>query len=208
MKKFILIFALFVVAPQIQAQSKKADFFTVQVDGLGCPFCAYGLEKKFKELKGVKKLKIDMETGILNFTYPSAKRLSIEDVKQQVDIAGYTPVTVDILRADGTKETSTETSIKEEKTYTEAVATWTKLTVSGVCEMCKARIENAATNLDGVYEADWDKQTQILKLKLAPNSSLSKIAKAIATKGHDTEMVKATDEAYDKLAACCQYKRE
>ena len=29
--------------------SKDRDSFEIQVDGLGCPFCAYGLEKKFKE---------------------------------------------------------------------------------------------------------------------------------------------------------------
>jgi hypothetical protein len=30
---------------------------------------------------------------------------------------------------------------------------------------------------------------------------------AIANAGHDTEMHKATDEAYNKLPGCCKYER-
>ena len=58
MKNIIIIFlSIFLLGTtnQLNAQSKTMDEFTVQVDGLGCPFCAYGLEKKFKEFKGIKK---------------------------------------------------------------------------------------------------------------------------------------------------------
>ena len=83
---------------------KTYDQFEVQVDGLGCPFCAYGLEKKFKELKGIKKVKIDIETGDFTFTYPSEKGLTLEDVKKQVEKAGYTPITSKVTRASGAVE--------------------------------------------------------------------------------------------------------
>ena len=57
-------------------QKKAMDKFMVQVDGLGCPFCAYGLEKKFKEFKGIKAVKIDIETGDFSFKYPAEKALT------------------------------------------------------------------------------------------------------------------------------------
>ena len=66
MKKTITIIAFLILGfatTETKAQSKKVDQFKVQVDGLGCPFCAFGLEKKFKELKGIKKVRIDIETG-------------------------------------------------------------------------------------------------------------------------------------------------
>jgi len=88
----------------IQAQA-TVDRFEVQVDGLGCPFCAYGLEKKFKELKGIKKVKIEIDSGIFSFTYPAEKALSLSDVAKQVKKAGYTPVTLQITRFDGEIET-------------------------------------------------------------------------------------------------------
>ena len=107
MKNIILIvisFSLFGTITDLNAQSKTMDIFTVQVDGLGCPFCAYGLEKKFKEFKGIKKVKIEMETGVMSFEYPSKKRLEIKQVQKQVEKAGYTPVSVSIKRTDGSLE--------------------------------------------------------------------------------------------------------
>lgn len=107
MKNIILIiisFSLLGTITDLNAQSKTMDIFTVQVDGLGCPFCAYGLEKKFKEFKGIKKVKIEMETGVMSFEYPSKKRLEIKQVQKQVEKAGYTPVSVSIKRTDGSLE--------------------------------------------------------------------------------------------------------
>jgi len=93
----------------ISAQ-KSYDQFEVQVDGLGCPFCAYGLEKKFKELKGIKDVKIDIETGDFTFIYPSEKTLTLEDVKKQVEKAGYTPITSKVTRASGAIEETQKVS--------------------------------------------------------------------------------------------------
>ncbi len=100
-----LLFFAILTATAVQGQ-KEVDRFEVQVDGLGCPFCAYGLEKKFKELKGIKNVAIDIETGDFTFTYPSEKALSLPDVAAQVKKAGYTPVTLKITRASGAIETS------------------------------------------------------------------------------------------------------
>ncbi len=82
------------------------DRFTVRVDGMGCPYCAYGLEKKLKELpEAVSDIEVVMETGILTFGYPSGASLSLEQVAQQVDAAGYTAVRISVVRADGREET-------------------------------------------------------------------------------------------------------
>ncbi len=89
------------------AQSNEVDKFTVEVNGLGCSFCAVGLEKKFKELEDIKEIKIDLETGIMTFEYPNSKELSIKQVKFQVEEAGYSPVKVSIIRTNQTMESQT-----------------------------------------------------------------------------------------------------
>ena len=87
------------------AQTKKdKDNYTVQVDGLGCAFCAYGLEKRFKELKGIREIKIDLETGVLTFNYPATKPLTLDEVSEQVGNAGYTAITAAVKRWDGNEE--------------------------------------------------------------------------------------------------------
>lgn len=189
----------------VNAQSKTMDQFTLQVDGLGCPFCAYGLEKKFKELKGIKEMKIEMETGVLKFEYPSTNKLSVEQAEKQVEKAGYTPVSVAIKRADGTMESSKQNS--KESDVKDSLNT-ISFFVAGNCDMCKSRIENAAIKIDGVQQAVWNKETKQLTTQATAAISKKDIKTVIAKTGHDTKDIKATKKAYDKLPGCCQYIKE
>lgn len=78
--------------------------------------------------------------------------------------------------------------------------------VHGVCDMCKARIENAAY-IKGVKHCNWDKQTEILTVTFdTRKTSLDLIHKSIAAAGHDTSEAEADPEVYNKLPKCCAYK--
>ena len=205
MKKYIIIvFAVLMAIPTIQAQ-KNYDQFEVQVDGLGCPFCAYGLEKKFKEFKGIKKVKIEIETGDFSFSYPSEKALTIEAVEQQVVKAGYTPMSGRVIRHDGTieeMEGATETIASDAELITESTF------VAGNCEMCQARIVKATTDVFGVATAAWNKDTKQLEVSYdKKETNLDAIEKAVAKAGHDTKNHKAKDNTYKTLPACCTYER-
>jgi mercuric ion binding protein len=84
-----------------------------------------------------------------------------------------------------------------------------KFEVSGNCGMCKSRIEKASKSLEGVVTANWDIKSKIAEVKFdSTKTDINKIQMAIAKAGHDTEHFKATDEAYDKLPACCKYERK
>lgn len=197
----------FLNTPIIEAQkkSKNMDEFTVQVDGLGCPFCAYGLEKKIKKLKGIKKVKIDMEEAVMTFKYPSEKELSLTSVEKQVDEAGYTAVGTSVLRADGSVEKSVfEISDKiDQKRVVKA-----SIPVAGQCGMCRARIKKVTRNIEGVVESDWDEEAQMLTIKYDKDlTNTEEIENAVAAVGHDTQNVKASDEIYESLPACCFYER-
>lgn len=78
--------------------------------------------------------------------------------------------------------------------------------VTGVCGMCKERIENAAL-IKGVKLAEWDINTQTIKVIYQPKKvTQEEIEKAIAGAGHDTENQKAPEEDYKKLPGCCAYR--
>jgi len=84
--------------------------------------------------------------------------------------------------------------------------TTTNISVSGVCKMCKKRIEDAAL-IKGVKLVDWDKNTQ--ELKVIFNNTKTKeetIVKAIVAVGHDTGTLKSSDETYKTLPDCCAYR--
>src|SRR5665647_124074 len=80
--------------------------------------------------------------------------------------------------------------------------------VSGLCDLCKERIETAAKSVSGVSSAIWDVDTKKIKVEFNPAATNSDaIQKAIANVGHDTEKFKATDEAYKLLPECCLYRK-
>ena len=83
-----------------------------------------------------------------------------------------------------------------------------KIKVNGECGMCEKRIEKAASAVDGVSKADWNKDTKILEVTFDnTKTSTDKIEVAIAKVGHDTPHHKATTEVYDELPGCCKYER-
>ena len=79
--------------------------------------------------------------------------------------------------------------------------------VDGVCVMCKERIEKAAIRTKGVKSAVWSIETHELKLIFDERkTNLEVIQQNIAAVGHDTKAIKATEEAYNSVHACCKYR--
>jgi mercuric ion binding protein len=62
----------------------------VRVDGLSCPFCAYGLEKKLKKMDGVEKIEISVEDAYALLTIEDGKVVSEKAIRENVKDAGFT----------------------------------------------------------------------------------------------------------------------
>ncbi len=78
--------------------------------------------------------------------------------------------------------------------------------VYGNCGMCKARIEKALDR-SGIKTATWDPETK--NLDVVYNSKKiteQEIHQIVASVGHDTDKVKATNEVYSDLPFCCLYR--
>ena len=79
--------------------------------------------------------------------------------------------------------------------------------VSGVCDMCKNRIDIGTVKIKGVKYANWDLASN--NLSIIYNSykiNLDSIQKQIAALGHDTGKHKAPEKVYNSLPECCFYK--
>ena len=80
--------------------------------------------------------------------------------------------------------------------------------VSGNCDMCKERIESAAKSVAGVATAQWNVKSKVLQVQFDKTKvNMDAIEKKMAGVGHDTEKLKASDEAYKQLPACCLYRK-
>lgn len=94
--------------------------------------------------------------------------------------------------------------IHAQKTDNNVDTTWFQ--VSGVCNMCKARIENAVL-IKGVKYAEWEKESQLLTVIYKTGKvSQEELEQAVTEAGHDTENYKANEETYEKLPDCCAYR--
>lgn len=79
--------------------------------------------------------------------------------------------------------------------------------VDGICVMCKERIEKAAIRTKGVKSAVWNVDTHELKLIFDERKTdVTAISKNLASVGHDTKAIKATEEQYQSVHPCCKYR--
>lgn len=63
--------------------------YRLYVDGLSCPFCTYGIEKKLGELDGVQSLDTNIKDGTVTVTMKDGASLSEAAAKQAVKAAGF-----------------------------------------------------------------------------------------------------------------------
>jgi|NOAtaT_7_FD_contig_41_3087948_length_2345_multi_4_in_0_out_0_2 copper chaperone CopZ len=181
----------------------QKDHFSVKVDGLGCPFCAYGLEKAFKSIEGVSKISIDLESGMLTYNLPSSTGMTQQQVSQTIESAGYTMRWIQIKRSSGTVEEATVEKPKHPVGEDVVV----ELSVAGNCDMCRDRIESAALGVKGVKSASWNPADEVLTFAYEGQVDMRKqVAMAIAASGHDTDGFKASSKTYKSLPGCCKYR--
>lgn len=64
--------------------------YDMRVDGLACPYCAYGIEKKLKQVDGVKDIEIDLAAGMVRVTVAEGVELTEPQMKKLFDDAGFT----------------------------------------------------------------------------------------------------------------------
>lgn len=82
-----------------------------------------------------------------------------------------------------------------------------KFKVNGNCEMCKVRIEKAANSVDGVFKANWNIGSKIIKVVYdSTTTNLTAIHESISNMGYKTETLAAKQEGYNALPSCCKVK--
>lgn len=64
--------------------------YRLEVAGLACPFCAYGIEKKLNALEGVERVETQIEEGVVIVTMRDDATLDEATARQAVEDAGFT----------------------------------------------------------------------------------------------------------------------
>ena len=64
--------------------------YIMRVDGLACPYCAYGVEKKLKQIEGVEQIDVDLDRGIVTVDVAEGVELTEPQMTQLFKDAGFT----------------------------------------------------------------------------------------------------------------------
>jgi mercuric ion binding protein len=64
--------------------------YRIEVAGLACPFCAYGIEKKLNAVEGVERLETNIKEGSVIVTMKDGATLDKATAEQAVKDAGFT----------------------------------------------------------------------------------------------------------------------
>jgi len=90
--RYLLVIGLLLTAPVtiVSAQDVEVQAVIIQVDGLSCPFCAYGLEKNLKKVSGVGNVDINMKTGKATVELEPGSKVGDNELRQAVEKAGFT----------------------------------------------------------------------------------------------------------------------
>ncbi len=88
MKKLLLTVLLGIM--MAQTAHAAGTRYDMRVDGLACPFCAYGIEKKLKAVDGVSNIKVDLDKGLVSVDMKDGGSLTEEQMKKLFSDAGFT----------------------------------------------------------------------------------------------------------------------
>lgn len=64
--------------------------YEIRADGLACPYCAYGIEKRLKQINGVESVDVDLKHGIVAVRCTEGVELSETQLKKLFRDAGFT----------------------------------------------------------------------------------------------------------------------
>lgn len=78
------------VASAMTAERSDAARYKIVVDGLACPFCAYGIEKKLSAIDGVRTVQTDIASETVTVTMVPRKTLDKATAARAVKDAGFT----------------------------------------------------------------------------------------------------------------------
>ncbi|HEV57997.1 MAG TPA: copper chaperone [Phycisphaerales bacterium] len=87
MQRFLIVPLLLVWS---LAASAAGTQYAMRVDGLACPYCAYGIEKKLKQIEGVEKIDVDLEQGLVTVNVREGVELTEPQMVPLFKDAGFT----------------------------------------------------------------------------------------------------------------------
>ncbi len=73
-------------ALQARAEMRAAELL---VNGMSCPFCVFGIEKKLRHVNGVNEVEVFLDEGRIRLVFTAENTATVRDIENAVDDAGF-----------------------------------------------------------------------------------------------------------------------
>ncbi len=90
---FMMLFFNFsteINAQNSDKQQQERVYIKAEIKGMACPYCAFGMEKKLKEISGVNNVEIELEEGLAYISTLKEQKPSKESIQDIILNAGFT----------------------------------------------------------------------------------------------------------------------
>ncbi len=61
----------------------------LRINGLVCPFCAFGIEKKLRHVEGVERVTVLLDEGVVQLEFAERNGVTFSDLRDAVSAAGF-----------------------------------------------------------------------------------------------------------------------
>lgn len=162
-KSVMAIALLFLTFPVYAADGGPE--ISVKVDGMSCPFCAYGMEKKLKKLDGIRDLKIQVDKGVATLAFKQGATIDLDDIQARIRKGGFTPTQINgtltgilkkaedqwLLKLVGSDQVWRLEASSEEETWTATLKEGLKVTITGELTSIKEEAEGPTSLLVRIH---------------------------------------------------------
>jgi len=90
---FSILLLCFMFSTTIKAQTKTEQervYIKIEIKGLACPYCAFGMEKELKKVAGVENVEIELKEGLAYISTPINQKPSKESIEKIIVNSGFT----------------------------------------------------------------------------------------------------------------------
>lgn len=88
---YLLFASVLLFSSAIAQSADSVHAVDIQVSGMTCPFCVYGVKKKLEKLPGVAKAEVSLDKKLARITPQPGQVLDMARIRQAITEAGFTP---------------------------------------------------------------------------------------------------------------------
>ena len=72
------------------SNEQERIYVKIEIKGMACPYCAFGMEKEFKKVAGVQNVDIELKKGLAYISAPLNQKPTKQSLEKIVTDAGFT----------------------------------------------------------------------------------------------------------------------